>query len=259
MLGPMIEAFDLAKDYGTTAALRGLSFVARPGDILGFLGPNGAGKSTTVKILTGMIKPSAGRALVNGVDVVTHPQEAKRHVGYVPESAALYETLTAREYMDLVTSLHRLDAPAAEARTAELFEVFGLAGAADQRLSEFSKGMKQKVLIAAALVHRPSVIMLDEPLNGLDATSVHLVKELLRGLAAQGRTVLFCSHLLDVVERMCTRILVISHGQRVAEGTAADIVAAAGTSSLDGAFQRLTGAPAADRLAADLLAALDRH
>jgi ABC-2 type transport system ATP-binding protein len=118
--------------------------------------------------------------------------------------------------------------------------------------------MKQKVLLAAALIHRPSVVLLDEPLNGLDATSVRLVKELLRALAAQGRTVLLCSHLLDVVERMCTRILVISAGERVAEGTPAEIVAQAGAGSLDEAFQRLTGAPPADRAAADLLEALER-
>lgn len=254
----MIEAVDLAKHYDGTAALQGLSFVARPGEILGFLGPNGAGKSTTVKILTGTIKPSGGRALVNGVDVVADPLAAKRHIGYVPESAALYETLTAREYLELVAALHHLDATTADARAAEMFEVFGLAEASDRRLSEFSKGMRQKVLIAAALVHRPSVILLDEPLNGLDATTVHLVKALLRGLAAQGRTVLFCSHLLDVVERMCTRILVISHGRAVAEGTAAEILARSGASTLDAAFQHLTGAPAAERIAADLLAALDR-
>jgi ABC-2 type transport system ATP-binding protein len=255
----MIEAIGLEKSYGDTLALRGLSFVARPGEIFGFLGPNGAGKSTTVKILTGMIKPSAGRALVAGIDVVASPMDAKRRIGYVPESAAMYETLSGREYLALVAALHQLDAAAASARSGELLEVFGLADAADQRLSDYSKGMKQKVLLAAALLHRPDVLLLDESLNGLDANSVHLVKEVLRGLAAQGKTILFCSHLLDVVERMCTRILVIAAGQRVAEGTAADIVAAAQVETLDRAFERLTGASSAERAAADLLAALERH
>ena len=155
---------------------------------------------------------------------MTSPLEAKRHIGYVPESAAMYESLTGREHLALVAALHRVPSARASARANELLEVFGLADAADQRLGDYSKGMKQKVLIAAALLHRPDVLLLDEPLNGLDANSVHLVKEVLRGLAAQGKTILFCSHLLDIVERMCSRILVIAAGQRVAEGTAADIV-----------------------------------
>ena len=255
----MIETFELEKDYDGKAALRGLSFVARPGEILGFLGPNGAGKSTTVKILTGMIKPTRGRALVGGIDVVAQPMEAKRRIGYVPESGALYETLSGREYLELVAALHGVDDRAAAPRASELFEVLGLAEAADQRISDYSKGMKQKVLLAAALLHRPDILLLDEPLNGLDANSVHLVKEVLRGLAAQGRTILFCSHLLDIVERMCSRILVIAGGQRVAEGTSAEIVAGAGAQSLDHAFERLTGAASAERAAADLLAALERH
>jgi ABC-2 type transport system ATP-binding protein len=254
----VIDASALEKDYGGPVALRGLSFTARPGEILGFLGPNGAGKSTTVKILTGMLKPTAGRALVAGIDVVASPLDAKRHIGYVPESAAMYESLTGREHLALVAALHRVAPSTAAARAGELLEVLGLGEAADQRLGDYSKGMKQKVLIAAALLHRPDVLLLDEPLNGLDANSVHLVKEVLRGLAAQGKTILFCSHLLDVVERMCTRILVIAGGQRVAEGTAAEIVAASGAETLDRAFERLTGAASAERAAAGLLSALER-
>jgi ABC-2 type transport system ATP-binding protein len=255
----VIEVTGLEKDYGGKVALRGLSFTASPGELLGFLGPNGAGKSTTVKILAGMLKPTKGRALVCGIDVVASPIDAKRHIGYVPESAALYESLTGREHLALVAALHRVPPSSATTRADELLKVFGLTDAADRRLGEYSRGMKQKVLLSAALLHRPDVLLLDEPLNGLDANSVHLVKEILRGLAAQGKTILFCSHLLDVVERMCTRVLVIADGQRVAEGTAAEIVGAAGTASLDLAFERLTGAASAERVAADLLAALDRR
>ena len=255
----MIATHDLRKDYGDKQALRGLSFEAHPGEILGFLGPNGAGKSTTVKILTGMIKPSGGTARVAGIDVVASPTDAKRRIGYVPESGALYESLTAAEYLTVVAALHQLEPAAAQSRATELLDLFGLKDVRDTRMHEYSKGMKQKVLICAALLHRPDVLLMDEPLNGLDASSVHVVKELLRGLAAQGRTILFCSHLLDVVERMCHRILVISAGQRVAEGTAADIVAATGAPALDAAFERLTGAPSASRAAADLLAALERE
>src|SRR4051812_18243583 len=146
----MIETIDLQRAYGGRLALHGLTLRVEPGEILGFLGPNGAGKSTTVKILTGMIKPDHGRARVAGFDVVAAPLEVKRRIGYVPESAALYESLSAREYLDLVASLHHLPTAATRTRIEELLTRFDLSAAMDQRLSEFSKGMKQKVLIASA-------------------------------------------------------------------------------------------------------------
>lgn len=254
----MIEAIDLSKDFDTVRALDGLSFRAQPGEILGFLGPNGAGKSTTLKILTGMIKPTRGRGLVAGFDVVGQPIEVKRRIGYVPESGALYEALTPDEYLELVGALHHLDARTCSTRAAELLELFNLAERRGERLSALSKGMKQKVLIAAAIVHRPDVLFLDEPLNGLDASSALLVKALLRAFASQGKTVLFSSHILDVVERICTRIVVINAGNKQAEGTPAELLAETGCSTLDEAFSRLTGAPPVKELAADVLAALER-
>jgi ABC-2 type transport system ATP-binding protein len=254
----MIRAEHLSRDYGGKPALVDLNLRVEPGEILGFLGPNGAGKSTTVKILTGMIRPTGGRAEVAGFDVAAAPLEVKKRIGYVPETAALYEGLTAAEYLELVACLHHLDRATAATRAAELMEVFGVAADQHRRLSEFSKGMRQKVVIAAALIHRPAVLFLDEPLDGLDANAALIVKAMLRQLAEQGRTILFCSHILDVVERICTRIVIINQGRQIADGTAADIRQSTASATLEEAFSRLTGVRDVERLAADFLAALDR-
>ena len=252
----MIETVGLGRSYGGKIALRDLSLTVQPGEILGFLGPNGAGKSTTVKILAGMLKPSAGRATVAGFDVERDPIEVKKRIGYVPEAAALYESLTAREYLQLVSSLHHQPMEDTRRRVMDLLEQFDLATAMDLRLGEFSKGMKQKVLIASALLHRPDVIFLDEPLTGLDANAALVVKELIRSLAGQGRTIFFCSHVLEVVERVCGRIVIIDKGQVVADGTSAAIAARTGTDSLEAAFIALTGQRDAADVTQDLLRAL---
>jgi ABC-2 type transport system ATP-binding protein len=254
----MIEAENLSRHYGTRVAVHGLTLAVGPGEILGFLGPNGAGKSTTVKLLTGMIKPDGGRATVAGFDVTRDPLEVKKRIGYVPESAALYESLSAREYLDLVASLHHLPPEATRTRIEELLDRFGLSHAIDQRLSEYSKGMKQKVLIVSALLHRPEVVFLDEPLTGLDASAALVVKELIRGLAAQGRTIFFCSHVLEVVERVCTRIVIINQGRTIADGSAREIAASAGAGTLEEAFIALTGTRDAAQVTHDLLDALER-
>jgi ABC-2 type transport system ATP-binding protein len=255
---PVIDAHDLTRDYGTLRALDGVSVSVQPGEILGFLGPNGAGKSTTVKILTGMIAPTSGTATVAGFDVVAQPIEVKRRIGFVPESGVLYETLSPDEYLELVGCLHHLDARTRRARADELLDVFGLTEVRDKRLFELSKGMKQKVVIAASLLHKPDVLFLDEPLDGLDANTAMLVKELLKQLAAQGRTILFCSHILDVVERICTRIVIIDKGRKIAEGTAAELRTQTGAPSLELAFNALTGGAEAGAVTAEFLAALER-
>ena len=254
----MITVERLTKRYGEKVAVDALDLRVEPGEIVGFLGPNGAGKSTTVKVITGLIKPDAGRATVCGFDVVHQPLEVKKRLGYVPETPALYESLSANEYLELISCLHHLDRNASATRRRELLELFDLAGNANQRLNEFSKGMRQKVVIAAALMHRPDVLILDEPLDGLDANTAMVVKELLKRLAAQGRTIMFSSHILDVVERVCSRIVIIDHGRYVAAGTAAEIRAAEGASSLEEAFSRLTGVRDVGDVTADFLAALER-
>ncbi len=254
----MIITSALTKKFGGTTALDRLDLNVEPGTIFGFLGPNGAGKTTTVKILTGLLRPTSGRASVAGFDIIEQPLEVKRRLGYVPETGALYESLSPAEYLDLVACLHHLDPKAAATRAEELLELFGIQSARHQRMTEFSKGMKQKVLISAALIHKPDVLFLDEPLNGLDANAAMLFKELLKKMAAQGRTILFCSHILEVVERICTRILIINEGKRITEGTAAEICRSTGKDTLEQAFGHLTGSRDAGQLTADFLAALEK-
>ncbi len=253
----MIETLQLTRYFDRKAAVKELDMRVEPGEILGFLGPNGAGKTTTVKILTCMIRPSRGSARVAGFDVVQDPMEVKRRLGYVPEAGAMYEALTAREYLMMVSSLRGIEAEAAGRRIDELLDLFGMLDSLDQLLSEHSKGMKQKVLITSALIGNPEVLFLDEPLNGLDANAALVVKELLRELASQGRTILFCSHILEVVERICTRIVIIDEARKVTEGTAATIAAEAGATSLEQAFARLTGKRDAAEVTRGLLTALD--
>ncbi|HEX6559550.1 MAG TPA: ABC transporter ATP-binding protein [Longimicrobiales bacterium] len=254
----MIVTEHLSRTYDGKLALDDLNLRVEPGEILGFLGPNGAGKSTTVKILTGMIRATSGHAHVAGFDVQAQPLEVKRRIGYVPETGALYESLTPLEYLELIACLHHLEPHAAAGRAHELIELFGLQDAASQQMAEFSKGMKQKVVLSAALIHRPEVLILDEPLNGLDAGAAAVVKELLRRLAAQGKTILFCSHILEVVERICSRIVIINNGRQIISGSAAEIATAAGASTLESAFNTLTGVRDVERVTSDFLQALER-
>ena len=254
----MIVTEHLFKSYDKKQAVVDLNLRVEPGEILGFLGPNGAGKSTTVKILTGLIQPGSGRAMVGGFDVVEQPLEVKKRVGYVPETPALYDSLTANEYLELVSCLHHLEPRSSATRRHELLDLFGLTAVADQRLREFSKGMRQKVVLAAALIHRPDVLILDEPLDGLDANTAMVVKELLKKMASQGKTIMFSSHILEVVERICTRIFIINHGREVTSGTSAEIRAAASASTLEEAFSRLTGVRDVGQVTADFLASLER-
>ena len=182
----------------------------------------------------------------------------KKRIGYVPETAAIYDGLTAAEYLELVACLHHIDAKTATTRRSELLDLFGLGADLHQRMNEFSKGMRQKVVIAAALIHRPDVLFLDEPLDGLDANAAAVVKELLKSLAAQGKTILFCSHILEVVERICTRIVIVNGGRQVAGGTAEELRRATGAATLDEAFSKLTGVRDVGQVARDLLSALER-
>jgi ABC-2 type transport system ATP-binding protein len=248
----------LSKSYGSKAALVDLDLTVQPGEILGFLGPNGAGKSTTVKILTGLIPADRGRAVIAGYDIATDPIEAKRRIGYVPETPKVYESLTADGFLDIIGALHHLDPAAARATRTDLLELFELTDARHTRLREFSKGMRQKVVITAALMHKPDVLVLDEPFDGVDANTTLILKSLLKEMAAQGKTILFSSHILEVVERICTRICIIHEGRKVVEGTAAEIMSMYRVATLEDAFGRLTGIREAGQVTADILAALER-
>jgi ABC-2 type transport system ATP-binding protein len=238
----MIKIQNLTKTFGEQQAVRGISFDIPTGQLVGLLGPNGAGKSTTIKMLTGMLAPTSGTAEVEGFDVVQQPLEVKRLVGYVPESGALFEALTATEYLKFIASLYHIPEDEADQRIARFAQFFELAGSdlTDKPLSAFSKGMRQKVVITSALLHNPKVVFFDEPLNGLDANAALSFKTLITSLARDGKTIVYCSHILDVVERVCERVVIIHQGQLVADGTVAELREQAGEATLEGVFNKLT-------------------
>jgi len=243
----------LHKSFGEKQVLGGVDLTVQRGQVLGYLGPNGAGKTTTVKILIGMLGDYTGSVRVCGIDVGADPLEVKRRIGYVPEAGALYEALTPMEFLQLVGRLFDISPRALEAKALELLRIFGLEQERDQRMTTFSKGMKQKVLIIAGLIHNPEVIFLDEPLSGLDANSAVVVKELVAGLAAGGRTVFYCSHMMDIVERVCDRIVIIDHGRIVADGTFESLQSRAKGASLERIFTQLTSAGGHEETARDFL------
>lgn len=236
-----IDTKGLAKNYGGFAALSGIDLEVRPGEVLGYIGPNGSGKSTTVKILTGLLPAFDGEARVAGFDVRMAPIEVKRRIGYVPEQAQLYDALTPLELLTFVGRMHDLDERHARARGSALLEAFGLQDRTHLRIGSLSKGMKQKVLFCTALLHDPAVLFLDEPLSGLDVNAVILAKELIRQLADAGKAVFYCSHVMDVVERVCDRIVLIAHGAVVAQGTFAELAQRADETRLEAVFSQLTG------------------
>ncbi|MFB3896760.1 MAG: ABC transporter ATP-binding protein [bacterium] len=236
----MLQISHLSKKYGNKIAVDDVSLTVDAGEIFGYLGPNGAGKSTTIKILTGLLKPDSGTIAINGYDVLTTPAEAKKQYGYVPESGALYEKLTPFEYLQMVARLHKMPEQTISHKIQELLDLFQMTVNADQRMVSFSKGMKQRIVIAASLIHNPNVLFFDEPLNGLDANAVLLVKQLLRNFAEQGKTVFYSSHILDVVEKLCDRVAIIDQGKIVAEGKVSELESMTQQSSLELVFKELT-------------------
>ena len=241
--GAALEVSNLRCTYGDFVAVDDVSFHIQSGEVFGFLGPNGAGKSTTVRAIIGLLQPASGRIRIAGVDVVENPVEAKRHIGYVPEIAALYEPLTPYEHLHLAGRLHEMTDAVIAKRSRELLALLGIEDVLHVPMSTFSKGMRQKVLLASALLHNPAVLVLDEPLTGLDAESTALVKELLKELTSRGKAVLYTSHILDVVERVCTRMAIVAKGKVVAEGALEDLRERAGSQSdLEDVFRILTSA-----------------
>jgi ABC-2 type transport system ATP-binding protein len=238
--GHLIEVENLVFSYGATEVLHSVSFHVHCGEIVGLLGPNGAGKSTTLKILTGILSPDQGNVRVNGFNLAQEAMDVKGCIGYVPEAASLYESLSAQEFLDLSGRLHSIKETVLQPRIHVLLEAFGLEAKRHQRLSAYSKGMRQKILLSAALLHDPLLLLLDEPLSGLDVESSVLVKDLLAALAAQGKTIVYSSHVLDVVEKVCSRVLIIHHGHLIADGSLEDIKARTHEGSLEDAFRQLT-------------------
>jgi ABC-2 type transport system ATP-binding protein len=239
-----IELRSLGKDYGSKQALCDVSLTVGWGEVFGYVGANGAGKTTTIKILTGLIRPTSGDARVGGHSVLEQPLEVKARLGYVPESGALFEKFSPVEYLTLIGRLYRLPQARIRDRMAEELRTFGLEADKDKPMGVLSKGTKHKVCWISALLHDPEVLVLDEPLNGLDVETVAHVKEMMRRLAQEGRTIFYSSHLIDIVEKVCTRIAVIHGGRLVIVGTVSEVVTAAGAPSLEQALLALSGSAA---------------
>jgi ABC-2 type transport system ATP-binding protein len=253
----MINVRQLGKTYGETQALRSVSFTVPAGQVCGYLGPNGAGKSTTVKILTGVLRPDAGEANVAGFDSVHDSLEVKRRIGYVPETGTVYSTLSANEYLALCGALHDMEPGEIAERSSRMLELFQIRDAADRRLDTLSKGMRQKVVISAALLHDPEIVLFDEPLSGLDANAALTIKEIVRGLAERGKTILYCSHILDVVERLCERVIILDRGEIVADGMTAELLSSSRRGTLENLFRSLTAAEDSKELVGAFLGSFD--
>lgn len=241
----VVHAERLTKLYGKGGEIRaldGLDLDVHEGETFGLLGPNGAGKTTTVRLLNCIIKPTRGTATVNGYDILRQADDVKRATGLLAQSPGLYEKLSAAEFLEFVGALYDVPEGVLSQRTDELLRLFGLTERRDYLLEGYSTGMKQKVLLAAAMIHDPPILFLDEPTSALDPTAAHMVKDLIKGLAAEaGKTIFLCSHILPVVEEVCDRIGIIHQGKLVTSGTVAEILDRTGKADLEGAFMALTG------------------
>ena len=254
---PIITIKHLYKSYGDKQVLKDINLDAYPGQVIGYIGPNGAGKSTTVKVLCGLLTDYEGEVKVKGFDVKSDTLNVKRHIGYVPELAELYDVLTPMEYLSFAGALYGMDEGTCTERIERMMAAFNLSENIHQRMDSFSKGMRQKVLLASGILHNPDVIILDEPLSGLDANSVIIVKELISKLAADGKTIFYCSHMMDVVEKVSDRIVLIDEGRTVANGTIEELRALYGDLSLEQIFARLTGKESLSVSAEELMKALE--
>jgi len=240
----MIELTDLTKTYGSHTAVDRLSLRVERGEVFGFIGPNGAGKTTTIKMLGGVLEPTSGTVAVAGIDMHAAPEEAKRRIGFIPDRPYLYEKLTGLEFLKFTADIYGLPEERFAERAAAMLVMFALADWSGELIESYSHGMKQRLIMAAALVHDPEVIVVDEPMVGLDPRAILMVKGLLRRLAAEGATVFMSTHTLPVAEDICDRIGVIHRGRLVASGTTAELrrAANAGSADLEQVFLSLTDA-----------------
>jgi len=251
----MLEARALTKRYDGLLALDRVSFTLRRGEIVGYLGPNGSGKSTTVNLVVGLLEPSSGTVSLDGLHLSDDPVAYKRRIGYVPEEPFLYTHLTAAEYLTLVGRLRLIRRPVLDARIARLLRLLQLHDSRYQTMDEYSKGMRQRVLLAAALLHDPDLLVLDEPFSGLDVGAGLLFRALLDRLAAERRMILFSTHRFDMVEKLCSRVVILSSGRVVAEHPVASL-SPTGPDSLEQIFVRVTGQPDYAPVACQILDAI---
>ncbi|MCS7228730.1 MAG: ABC transporter ATP-binding protein [Candidatus Kryptonium sp.] len=237
----MIEVINIIKYFDNRAVLDNISFSVKRGEICGYIGPNGAGKTTTIKILIGMLKPSGGIAYIDGINVVENPTAIKKIIGYVPESGGLFETLTPVEFLTFVGRIYQMNKTSIDKKINELMEIFEIHEYKNEPMLSFSKGMKQKVVLISALMHDPKILFLDEPLNGLDANAIQVFKEIIKKLAEIGRTIFYSSHLLDVIEKICDKLIIINRGKIIVTGTVEEILKITNVSDLNEAFTKLIG------------------
>ena len=246
----MIRLTDLTKKYGKFTAVDRISLEVPRGELFGLLGPNGAGKTTTMRMIAGILQPTSGSLIVGGVDMLAKPLEAKAVIGFIPDRPFVYDKLTGGEFLRFAAALYGQDGPGIERRIDELLEIFDLSGWKHELTESYSHGMRQKLIICGALVHRPELIVVDEPMVGLDPKSARLLKDLFRQFVDRGGTILMSTHTLEVAEVMCDRIAIVHKGRLAAQGTMADLrrQTESGEMSLEDLFLKLTGGHRAHRL-----------
>ena len=242
----MIAIHDLVKKYGTFTAVDGVTLDVPPGQIHGFLGPNGAGKTTTIRMIAGLLKPTSGRVEVNGHDLATNPEAAKASLGFIPDRPFIYEKLTAGEFLRFHAGLYGMDGAGVAERIHEMLELFELARWEHELVESFSHGMKQRLVMSAAFLHRPRAVLVDEPMVGLDPRGARLIKDVFRRMSEHGVAILMSTHTLEVAQEMCDRISIILKGRIIARGTVDELLAMAGSQDdqLTPVFLKLTGGSA---------------
>ena len=236
----MLEVKNLKKSFGSFAAVKGVSFSVAAGEVLGFLGPNGAGKSTTMRMITGFLPPTAGTAVVNGHDVVADPLAAKRDLGYLPESAPSYRAMSVRDYLAFVAEVRGFSGKSAATRVADVLAQAKLETVARQTIETLSKGYRQRTAFAAAILHDPKVLIMDEPTDGLDPNQKFAVREMIKSMAAQGKAIVISTHILEEVDAVCTKAVVIAGGEKKFDGTPDELKALDPSRRLDVVFRNLT-------------------
>ncbi len=254
---PIITIRNLKKSYGSKEVLKDINLEIHEGEIIGYIGPNGAGKSTTVKIMLGLIGEYSGEIEIFGTDIRSGEVEYKRKIGYVPETAEIYENLTAREYLTFIGEIYGMEYEIANEKAERLMNLFGIRDVYDGRISSYSKGMKQKVLVISALINDPDILFLDEPLSGMDANSVMVFKEVMAELAKRGKTIFYSSHIMEVVEKISSRIILINNGEIVADGSFEDLKNKSMEGSLEDIFNQLTGFDEHEQIAKDIVSTIE--